>query len=157
MIESRRFEIGQVWPGRNRRNLRWRQSSKTCTNRSARRFPIRAAEGRLSCWGCWSAAARFALESIENRHKRFIEPPVHANIEAGAHVITDEFSTYPFVAKPFYHEVINHVEGYVRDHVHTNSIENFWSLLKRGLGGTYISVEPIHLDKYVDEQVFRFQ
>lgn len=93
---------------------------------------------------------------VESRHKRFLQPPIHENVEPGAHVITDEFTTYPFVAQPFYHEVINHVEGYVREHVHTNGIENFWSLLKRSLGGTYISVEPIHLDKYVDEQVFRF-
>ena len=93
---------------------------------------------------------------IEDRHKRSIQPPVHANVEPGAHIITDEFTTYPFVAQPYYHEIINHVEGYVHDHVHTNSIENFWSCLKRGLTGTYISVEPVHLDKYVDEQVFRF-
>jgi hypothetical protein len=54
------------------------------------------------------------------------------------------------------HEIINHIEGYVRGHVHTNGIENFWSCLKRGLHGTYVSVEPFHLDRYVDEQVFRF-
>ena len=63
----------------------------------------------------------------------------------------------PFIAENDYvHEIINHIEGYVRDHVHTNGIENFWSCLKRGLNGTYISVEPVHLDRYVDEQVFRF-
>ena len=77
-------------------------------------------------------------------------------VEAGCHVITDEFATYPFVAQPYLHEVINHLEGYVRGHIHTNGIENFWSFLKRGLNGTYISVEPMHLDRYVDEQVFRF-
>ena len=55
-----------------------------------------------------------------------------------------------------YHEVINHVDGYVRAHIHTNGIENFWSLLKRGLNGTYVAVRPFHLDKYVDEQVFRY-
>jgi hypothetical protein len=54
------------------------------------------------------------------------------------------------------HEVINHANSYVRGRVHTNGIENFWSLLKRGLRGTYISVEPFHLDRYIDEQVFRY-
>jgi hypothetical protein len=93
---------------------------------------------------------------IQSRHKSEIQPPVHANVEAGSHIITDEFTTYPFVAKPYFHEVINHVEGYVREHVHTNGIENFWALLKRGLGGTYISVEPAHLDAYVVEQVYRY-
>lgn len=95
--------------------------------------------------------------TIQDRTKRTMQPPINANVEMGSHIITDEHATYPFVAgNTYYHEVINHIEGYVREHVHTNGIENFWSLLKRGLTGTYISVEPIHLDKYVDEQVFRY-
>ena len=64
--------------------------------------------------------------------------------------------TYTELAQDYYHEIINHVEGYVREHIHTNGIENFWALLKRGLHGTYINVEPFHLDAYVTEQVFRF-
>jgi hypothetical protein len=54
------------------------------------------------------------------------------------------------------HQVINHAESYVQGNVHTNGIENFWSLLKRGINGTYVSVEPFHLFRYVDEQAFRF-
>jgi hypothetical protein len=60
------------------------------------------------------------------------------------------------VKEQYVHEIINHMEGYVRGHVSTNAIENFWSLLKRGLSGTYVSVEPFHLFRYLDEQVFRF-
>ena len=56
----------------------------------------------------------------------------------------------------YVHKVINHLEGYVRENVHTNGIENFGSLLKRGLNGTYVAVEPFHLFRYVDEQVFRY-
>lgn len=56
----------------------------------------------------------------------------------------------------FVHETVNHVEEYVRGKVHTQGIENFWSLLKRGLSGTYVAVEPFHLDRYVDEQAFRY-
>jgi len=80
------------------------------------------------------------------------------NIQAGSHIITDEHSNYPIIAgeNDLTHEIIRHIEGYVRGHIHTNGIENFWSLLKRGLGGTYVSVEPFHLDAYVAEQVFRF-
>jgi hypothetical protein len=63
---------------------------------------------------------------------------------------------YTNLTTTYYHEVINHLEGYVCEHIHTNGIENFWSLLKRGLGGTYISVEPFHLQAYVAEQVFRY-
>lgn len=60
------------------------------------------------------------------------------------------------LSKDFVHEMVNHLEGYVRGRVHTNGMENFWSLLKRGLNGTYVAVEPFHLFRYVDEQVFRY-
>lgn len=60
------------------------------------------------------------------------------------------------VGKEYAHQVINHAETYVKGNVHTNSIENFWSLLKRGIKGTYISIEPFHLFRYLDEQSFRF-
>ena len=56
----------------------------------------------------------------------------------------------------YVHDTVNHIEQYVNGQVHTNGIENFWSLLKRTLNGTYVAVEPFHLDRYVDEQVFRF-
>lgn len=56
----------------------------------------------------------------------------------------------------FVHEFIDHAEAYVRGLVHTNGLENFWSLFKRALKGTYISVEPYHLQAYADEQCFRF-
>jgi hypothetical protein len=59
-------------------------------------------------------------------------------------------------AQKFVHETVNHLNEYVRGDVHTNGIENFWALLKRTLKGTYVAVEPFHLDAYVDEQVFRF-
>jgi transposase-like protein len=119
-------------------------------------IPYQGGKGKAIVLGMLERGGKVRAGVIESRHARIMQPPIHDNVEAGAHVITDEFSTYPFVAQPFYHEVINHVEGYVRDHIHTNSIENFWSCLKRGLTGTYISVDPVHLDKYVDEQVFRF-
>ncbi len=56
----------------------------------------------------------------------------------------------------FVHEIVNKTESYVRGRVHVNGMENFWSLLKRGLKGTYVCVEPFHLSRYVDEQVFRY-
>jgi hypothetical protein len=76
------------------------------------------------------------------------------NIEPGSKLITDEWRGYS--TANFEREVINHAEAYVRGLVHTNGIENFWSLLKRGLNGTYVSVEPFHLFRYIDEQAFRF-
>jgi hypothetical protein len=58
--------------------------------------------------------------------------------------------------KEFIHETVNHMQEYVRGEIHTQGIENFWSLLKRTLRGTYVAVEPFHLDRYIAEQVFRF-
>jgi hypothetical protein len=74
----------------------------------------------------------------------------------GSKVYTDDATGYMGLEKKFAHEVVNHLETYVDGKVHTNGIENFWSLLKRGLNGTYVAVEPFHLFRYVDEQVFRY-
>jgi transposase-like protein len=79
------------------------------------------------------------------------------NVEKKSTIYTDGLRDYMSLpALEFVHDTVNHMNEYVRGEVHTNSIENFWSLLKRGLRGTYVSVEPFHLDRYVDEQVFRF-
>jgi hypothetical protein len=72
-------------------------------------------------------------------------------------VFTDGWTGYDSLATQKYiHETVTHINEYVRGQVHTQGIENFWSLLKRGLNGTYVSVEPFHLDRYVTEQVFRY-
>jgi transposase-like protein len=81
---------------------------------------------------------------------------VRDSVEPGTWLMTDEFKGYKGLEAEYPHLVINHLESYVRGNVHTNGIENFWSLLKRGLNGTYVSVEPFHLFRYVDEQAFRF-
>jgi transposase-like protein len=94
---------------------------------------------------------------VPNVKRATLQEKILNNVEGGSHVITDDFPSYRYaLADKFAHDVINHVEGYVEGQVHTNGIENFWSLLKRGLRGTYVAVEPFHLDRYVDEQVFRF-
>jgi ISXO2-like transposase domain len=81
---------------------------------------------------------------------------VRESVLPGTTISTDEFSGYYGLKDDYVHNVINHLEKYVRGNVHTNGLENFWSLLKRGLGGTYVAVEPFHLFRYVDEQAFRF-
>jgi transposase-like protein len=71
-------------------------------------------------------------------------------------VYTDELASYKGLDMEYAHMVINHAEAYAKGPVHTNGMENFWSLLKRGIKGTYVSVEPFHLFRYLDEQAFRF-
>jgi transposase-like protein len=117
-----------------------------------------AGNGKTIVMGMLERGGRVRAEVIADRKLRSMGPVLESNVHPGSHLITDEHANYPFIAakNQYVHEIINHIEGYVRDHVHTNGMENFWSCLKRGLNGTYISVEPYHLDRYVDEQVFRF-
>jgi transposase-like protein len=78
-------------------------------------------------------------------------------VSKSTRIYTDENRGYNGIeAKDYIHEAVNHTREYVRGEVHTNSLENFWSLLKRTLRGTYVAVEPFHLDRYLDEQVFRY-
>jgi transposase-like protein len=94
---------------------------------------------------------------LPNMRRDTLQQQVLNNVEYGAKLYTDNASGYGNAfAEKFAHEVVNHATEYVRGRVHTNSLENFWSLLKRSLHGTYVAVEPFHLDRYVDEQVFRF-
>jgi len=85
-----------------------------------------------------------------------LKPAVNAAIEAGSSVYTDQWTGYTGLESRFDHQTVNHAETYVDGRVHTNGIENFWAMLKRGLNGTYVSVEPFHLFRYLDERVFTF-
>jgi len=85
-----------------------------------------------------------------------LQPHVERHVEQGARLYTDSYVSYNGLESRYIHGVINHAEKYVDGLVHTNGIENFWSLLRRTLKGTYISVEPFHLFRYLDEQSFRF-
>ena len=93
---------------------------------------------------------------VPDRQEQTIQDHVRQHVEAGSNLYTDEFQSYEGLAGEYMHQVINHAEAYVRENVHTNYSENFWSLLKRGINGTYVSVEPFHLFRYVDEQAFRY-
>ena len=77
-------------------------------------------------------------------------------VEKGSEVMTDSWRSYQGLEDTYVHQVVDHLEAYAKGHVHTNGLENFWSLLKRGIKGTYVSVEPFHLFRYLDEQAFRF-
>jgi transposase-like protein len=94
---------------------------------------------------------------VPNVRRAVLQKHILDNVKPDSAIFTDEALAYHGLAeKQYVHEFVNHLQGYVRGEVHTNGIENFWSLLKRGLNGTYVSVEPFHLFRYVDEQVYRF-
>ena len=93
---------------------------------------------------------------LPNIKRETLQNAILDNVTPFAEVYTDEAGCYEDLKKRFVHKVINHSQEYVRGQVHTQGIENFWSLLKRTLRGTYIAVEPFHLDQYLSEQVFRY-
>jgi len=93
---------------------------------------------------------------IPNVKRETLQNEILNNVEYGSRLHTDEWAGYMGLEKAFVHEVVQHAKQYVCGQVHTNGLENFWSLFKRNLRGTYVSVEPFHLDRYLDEQVFRF-
>jgi transposase-like protein len=93
---------------------------------------------------------------IPNVKRESLQAAVMNEVKYGSKIYTDEATGYDKMREKFVHDVVNHMETYVNGQVHTNGIENFWSLLKRTLSGTYVAVEPFHLERYVDEQVFRY-
>jgi transposase-like protein len=93
---------------------------------------------------------------MPNVKRESLQNAILENVTPFAKVYTDEATGYIGLDKNFVHKVINHSQEYVNGQVHTQGIENFWSLLKRGLRGTYVAVEPFHLDRYLDEQMFRY-
>ena len=90
------------------------------------------------------------------RRKEDLHPFVKDHVQPGANLFTDDLRSYDGLNAEYVHQTINHAQEYVKGRIHTNGVENFWSLLKRGIHGTYISVEPYHLFRYVDEQSFRY-
>lgn len=96
---------------------------------------------------------------VPNVQRGTLQAAILNNVAKRSTVYTDGAVQYEDLSErsaEYVHETVNHIEEYVRGQVHTQGIENFWSLLKRGLNGTYVAVEPFHLDRYLDEQVFRF-
>jgi len=93
---------------------------------------------------------------MDSRKKKGLQRQVREHVAAGSAIFSDELKSYDGLAADYQHAVINHAIAYVDGRVHTNTMENFWSLLKRTLHGTYVSVEPFHLFRYIDEQAFRY-
>jgi transposase-like protein len=102
------------------------------------------------------AASRIRLRVLDSTKKHEVQKDVRKYVLKGSEVHTDSLRSYEGLADDYTHKVVDHAVEYVNGHVHTNSLENFWSLLKRALSGTYVSVEPFHLFRYLDEQAFRF-
>jgi transposase-like protein len=116
----------------------------------------RGPSGKAIVVGVLQRGGKVRAEVVKDRERANVQGVVRQHVAPGSELSTDEWSAYFGLAPDYAHKVINHADAYVDGQVHTNGLENFWSLLKRGLKGTYVSVEPFHLYRYLDEQIFRF-
>jgi len=106
--------------------------------------------------GMLERKGRVRASVVPDRTKPVMQEHVLGNVDIGSIIFSDEAAENWRIDDKFRHLIVNHAERYVEGNIHTNGLENFWSLLKRGLHGTYVSVEPFHLFRYIDEQAFRF-
>ncbi len=116
----------------------------------------RGATGKTVVMGMLERGGNVKAHVIAERDKKTLHAKIDTHVERGSHVMTDELISYWGLEQNYMHSVVNHAVGYVDGIVSTNGLENFWSLLKRGLHGTYVAVEPFHLFRYIDEQAFRY-
>ena len=127
---------------------------ETCTLPNVSAASLALAEKiRPPLWESLSAAVSSHF-SYSKPKDEALQAEVRKHVEAGSPLYTDALKSYEGLGE-FEHQVIDHAVSYVEGNVHTNGLENFWSLLKRGINGTYVSVEPFHLFRYLDEPAFR--
>ncbi len=116
----------------------------------------RGSSGKVAVMGLLERHGEVRTKVVPDTKSRTLQVEVRENVMPGSEIHTDALKSYRGLDPEYIHNVVDHAERYVDGHVHTNGLENFWSLLKRSLKGTYVSVEPFHLFRYLDEQAFRF-
>jgi transposase-like protein len=121
----------------------------------ARKVTGTGGKDKTMVMGILERGGKVRTKVISNRKKHALQSELRRHVEAGSAIFTDAPKSYDGLTE-FEHQVVDHAVEYVRGNVHTNGMENFWSLVKRGLKGTYISVEPFHLFRYLDEQAWRY-
>ena len=146
---SGEVEVDETFIGGKARNMH--------VDKRERRITGTGGKDKTAVMGIMERGGRVRVKVVPNRRKKALQAEVREHVAAGSALYSDALKSYDGLAQDYAHQVIDHAEKYVDGKVHTNSLENFWSLLKRGINGTYVSVEPFHLFRYLDEQVFRFE
>jgi transposase-like protein len=125
-------------------------------DKRARRITAHGVKDKTPVLGILERGKRIRTTVLSDTKQRTLQGLVREHIEPGTDLMSDAHPSYVGLHKDYEHQVIDHAVAYVHGNVHTNGLENYWSLLKRGLKGTYVSVESFHLFRYLDEQSFRF-
>ena len=146
--DGKDVEVDETFIGGKARNMH--------VDMRERRITGTGGKDKTVVMGMLERGGEVRLAVIPNRRKKAIQEQVRNDIAAGSALYSDALQSYDGLSQDYAHQVIDHAEKYVDGQVHTNGLENFWSLLKRGINGTYVSVEPFHLFRYLDEQAFRY-
>ena len=146
--QGKHVEVDETFIGGKARNMH--------KGRRAKMHNVGMIAAKTAVMGLLERGGKVQTHVLGRRIGKQMQQIINDSVMPGTWVMTDEFQGYQGIGDDYTHLVINHLERYVMDNVHTQGIENFWSLLKRTLGGTYVAVEPFHLFRYVDEQAFRF-
>jgi transposase-like protein len=145
---SGEVEVDETFIGGKSRNMH--------LSKRAQRITGTGGKDKTPVMGILERGGRVHASVIPNRRKKALQAKVREHVTVGSALFTDSLPSYNDLDREYAHQVIDHAIAYVDGKVHTNGMENFWSLLKRGIKGTYVSVEPFHLFRYLDEQSFRF-
>jgi len=145
---SGEIEVDESFIGQKARNMHADERAKKITGTGG--------QGKAIVAAVLERGGKVRAKVVKTRRKPELQALVREYVEPKSALYSDALKSYDGLSEDYAHQVIDHAVEYVRGNVHTNGLENFWSLLKRGLHGTYISVEPFHLFRYVDEQAFRF-
>ena len=121
-----------------------------------RRITGTGTKDKVAVMGILERGGKVRAAVVPTRRKAVLQAEVRKHVEAGSALYTDFLLSYDGLAADYAHQVVDHAVEYVNGRIHTNGLENFWSLLKRGIHGTYVSIEPFHLFRYLDEQTFRY-
>jgi transposase-like protein len=152
---SGRVEADETFIGGKARNMHFDKKRRVMNASTAGYVGKVAVQGLLERHGKdGHSVVRTVI--VPNTRREAIQQTVTDHVEPGSRLYTDALGSYRGLSRDYIHQVIDHAEAYVNGQIHTNGLENFWSLLKRGLKGTYVSIEPFHLFRYLDEQAFRF-
>lgn len=146
-------EVDETYIGGKARNMH--KAKKEALGKDKGRFAMTPVQGLLQR-GTRDAVSKIRLRVLKDTKRPEAQKAVREMVAKGSKVHTDALRSYAGLNDEFLHEVVDHAQQYVRGNVHTNGLENFWSLLKRSVRGTYVSVEPFHLFRYLDEQAWRF-